>query len=366
MATSSKRKKENESSSSLTSSIAADDVLMGRGARATENEGNVRFRNIVRSRLQEYVKAPRRQEKDQIAREILGVVKSRKGRFMRKVNNSSSDDSSLYAAVDDDVALLKVKQALRDQKIEDCGSGSSTMRDQTTESQSSSTSSSAAKTITSPTAQPQNLDTTVPDEPVPPTRENETREFHDQLRTAQPLSLAPVDTLLHQLLLSKRLNVAAAAFPPRALHHPHMGLPSLSLSSSPLAKSQITNATSASWSFEQICSQGSQVARFDPLLGPSHSAPVHVAAAQTFFPARSYVNHNLDLGAAVAAAAAPRDAFMDTHLVRLKLLQQQAYTQALLQQLSPSQVAAARRSANFQDSSDLMDAARLLKRHRAS
>lgn len=100
--------------------ISEHDVLMGRGARATENEGNVRFRNVVRSRLREYLTAPRRQEKDQIAREILGVVKSRNGKFLRKVESmDESQEGSDYIEVEDDVALLKVKQALRDQKMED-------------------------------------------------------------------------------------------------------------------------------------------------------------------------------------------------------------------------------------------------------
>ena len=100
--------------------LSPDDVLMGRGARATENEGNVRFRHIVRDRLNEYVAALRRQEKDQIAREILGAVKSRKGRFMRKLDGADGcpKKKSLYVVVDDEVALLKVKQALRDQKLE--------------------------------------------------------------------------------------------------------------------------------------------------------------------------------------------------------------------------------------------------------
>lgn len=110
-----------EASDDGKSSIAPDDVLMGRGARATENEGNVRFRQIVRSRLNDYLLAPRRHEKDQIAREILGVVKSRNGKFLRKVEDGDdgSQGSNGYVAVEDDVALLKVKQALRDQKLEE-------------------------------------------------------------------------------------------------------------------------------------------------------------------------------------------------------------------------------------------------------
>mmetsp|Transcript_40361 Transcript_40361/g.84006 ORF Transcript_40361/g.84006 Transcript_40361/m.84006 type:complete len:310 (-) Transcript_40361:396-1325(-) len=106
--------------------ISSDDVLMGRGARATENEGNVRFRQVVRSRLRDYLTAPRRQEKDQIAREILAIVKSRNGRFLRKVESmDESQGGSDYVAVEDDVALLKVKQALRDQKLEEANSVSS-------------------------------------------------------------------------------------------------------------------------------------------------------------------------------------------------------------------------------------------------
>mmetsp|Transcript_13881 Transcript_13881/g.33357 ORF Transcript_13881/g.33357 Transcript_13881/m.33357 type:complete len:293 (-) Transcript_13881:310-1188(-) len=132
--------------------IAPDDVLMGRGARATENEGNVRFRQVVRSRLREYLTAPRRQEKDQIAREILAIVKSRNGRFLRKVESMDDSQASDYAVVQDDVALLKVKQALRDQKLEEANSVSASSSVSSVENHKGSVADSGA--FNSPKASP--------------------------------------------------------------------------------------------------------------------------------------------------------------------------------------------------------------------
>ena len=114
-----------------------NDVLMGRGAPVSEHEGNSRLRQIVVERHAEYV-APhkKRQDKHNVALEIIETVRERGGRFLRKVednNNSNSSSNSIHdndettASADEDAKpsvwqlvddekeiIRKVKQLLRD------------------------------------------------------------------------------------------------------------------------------------------------------------------------------------------------------------------------------------------------------------
>jgi hypothetical protein len=83
-------------------------------------QGNVKFRELIHQRQEEYTNASRRQAKDRIAREILAVVAERKGRFLRKVESGSEEQSlgvpegvTAWVEADEAVAVEKVKQALR-------------------------------------------------------------------------------------------------------------------------------------------------------------------------------------------------------------------------------------------------------------
>jgi hypothetical protein len=122
-----------------------NDILLGRGAPIINYEGNIRFRALVSTRKLEYVGSGRHQVKDGIAKSIIDEIQRRKGRFLRRVDpakaNVASADASgsdceptgsdeekantagqktnfisnkLYQVAEYDVAIEKVKQALRD------------------------------------------------------------------------------------------------------------------------------------------------------------------------------------------------------------------------------------------------------------
>ena len=65
--------------------VTENDVLLGRGTPCAENEGNVRFRRLVKERKMEYIAAEKRMRKDAIAREILETIVARGGKFLRKL-----------------------------------------------------------------------------------------------------------------------------------------------------------------------------------------------------------------------------------------------------------------------------------------
>lgn len=104
-----------------------NDVLGGRGAPVIDNEGNHRFRKIVATRRAEYFGQSRRQGKDQIARQIVSTVRSRRGRFLKKIDDAeqarslgiTDEESNAWIELDEDTILTKVKQALRDKSTED-------------------------------------------------------------------------------------------------------------------------------------------------------------------------------------------------------------------------------------------------------
>lgn len=105
----------------VTTELGHNDVLLGRGAASINYVGNVLFREIVRERREEYLSTAKRQTKDNIAREIIDVVNSRNGRFVRKVASSEEkislnipEHTNVYVVVAKEKVLEKVKQSLRD------------------------------------------------------------------------------------------------------------------------------------------------------------------------------------------------------------------------------------------------------------
>jgi hypothetical protein len=102
-----------------------NDILLGRGAPIINYEGNVRFRALVSTRKAEYVSTGRHQVKDDIARQIIQEIERRNGKFLKKVECEAEsqrlgidEDTKAWTIVDDDVAIEKVKQALRDKDTE--------------------------------------------------------------------------------------------------------------------------------------------------------------------------------------------------------------------------------------------------------
>jgi hypothetical protein len=102
--------------------VGENDVLMGRGAPSTEFEGNMRFRQLVLERRDEYMNVDKRKEKHRIAKEIINTVKGRKGRFLQRTSSGPDADSLVrprqgvaWKVVEDSPSLfVKVKQLMRD------------------------------------------------------------------------------------------------------------------------------------------------------------------------------------------------------------------------------------------------------------
>jgi hypothetical protein len=99
------------------------DILLGRGAPIINYEGNVRFRELVSTRKAEYISTGRHQIKDEIARQIVEEIGKRNGRFLRKIESQTeaqklgiSEGTKVWQVANEDVAIEKVKQALRDKE----------------------------------------------------------------------------------------------------------------------------------------------------------------------------------------------------------------------------------------------------------
>jgi hypothetical protein len=96
--------------------LKPDDVLLGRGIGPNEHQGNVKFREIVSSLRSEYLATNKRKAKDKIAHKAIQIIKTRKGRFLRKMNEPASKHvgaKDVYVIADEKTAVEKTKQALR-------------------------------------------------------------------------------------------------------------------------------------------------------------------------------------------------------------------------------------------------------------
>ena len=91
--------------------INNNDVLSGRGGLTNHHPGNILFRNLVKAKQADYVRASRH-EKAYIARDIVGIMKKLDppGRFLKK----DPKDPNKWIEIDDKQAKQKAKQALRD------------------------------------------------------------------------------------------------------------------------------------------------------------------------------------------------------------------------------------------------------------
>lgn len=95
-------------------------MLLGRGAPIIKFVGNVRFRKLVQEKSTEYMETHRREHKDAVAREIVGIIESRQGRFLRPMPKSEAVASGVpegvkaWVPADEAGVLQKIKQAIRD------------------------------------------------------------------------------------------------------------------------------------------------------------------------------------------------------------------------------------------------------------
>jgi hypothetical protein len=103
--------------------VTTNDVLLGRGAFADRFQGNIKFRTLIRQHKDAYRAAPHHHSKAAIAQQIFNAVHAYHGRFLRKVElvsngaeqrGAEASGTKQWEIVDNNIALEKVKQALRD------------------------------------------------------------------------------------------------------------------------------------------------------------------------------------------------------------------------------------------------------------
>eukprot|EP00977_Amphora_coffeiformis_P006799 scaffold1488_cov141-Amphora_coffeaeformis.AAC.8 len=99
-----------------------NDVLMGRGSPSAEYSGNLRFRQLVIDRREEYLQCTRRNEKHRIAMDIIDTINKRGGRFLQRITTMEEAErlnvpprTQAWKVVEKGSALyVKVKQLMRD------------------------------------------------------------------------------------------------------------------------------------------------------------------------------------------------------------------------------------------------------------
>jgi hypothetical protein len=93
----------------------AHDVLSGRGGGINSHVGNQNFRHWVAERKEDYNLAPNKQEKTQIAMEVMDKVRNQSppGRFLRR-DPTAMSGPGWWIEVDEARALAKTSQALRE------------------------------------------------------------------------------------------------------------------------------------------------------------------------------------------------------------------------------------------------------------
>ena len=99
------------------SQVTDDDVLLGRGKRSYNHEGNIRFRKIVLSRADAYRQNSNKAFRMALTLEVIKRIESIGGRFLRQTENSEDETDEAeksFELVAKSVVKTKVKQALRD------------------------------------------------------------------------------------------------------------------------------------------------------------------------------------------------------------------------------------------------------------
>jgi hypothetical protein len=98
--------------------LGPHDVLLGRGTGPNNNQGNVEFRIAVEKSREAYVSTASRKAKSRIVTKTVQDVKSKEGRFLKKLMRSQIKllklpHKEVYEVATDDIAVEKTKQALR-------------------------------------------------------------------------------------------------------------------------------------------------------------------------------------------------------------------------------------------------------------
>lgn len=96
------------------------DVLLGRGSGFSDYRGNQAFRDLIDDYKVEYNSSSRFDPKKKIAAEIVDIVQSRGGRFLRLVNTEQDMESiveeGIWEEAPEKAAQEKVKQGLREKR----------------------------------------------------------------------------------------------------------------------------------------------------------------------------------------------------------------------------------------------------------
>ena len=119
---------------SYTIKIGPNDVLLGRGDHSVKNEGNIRFRQLVKAQKTRYRNVADVSEKHDISCEIIRAVRDRGGAFLRRVEPLGEaqelgvpSEEEAWVPAEESIVIKKVKQAFRDKapKRENSSAGNS-------------------------------------------------------------------------------------------------------------------------------------------------------------------------------------------------------------------------------------------------
>ena len=93
-----------------------NDVLIGKGKFYQYHKGNVRFRFLVEEHRERYENAERH-DKNPLCQEVVDLIKSRGGRFLKRIETTDSVSfSTLWVEVSDPEACKKTSMCFRSQK----------------------------------------------------------------------------------------------------------------------------------------------------------------------------------------------------------------------------------------------------------
>lgn len=98
----------------LYTKLTDDDVLLGRGKRSYNHEGNVRFRKFVLELADSYSKNDNKAHRKALAQQVVNRVARNGGKFLRQVEDERGKASGMFEGVPPPIVRTKVKQALRD------------------------------------------------------------------------------------------------------------------------------------------------------------------------------------------------------------------------------------------------------------
>lgn len=99
--------KPNPKESTTMENVSEHDVLCGRGGATNVHPGNRFFRSLISKFRVQYLRS-RKIDKPHISRSVVGEIRSRKGRFLKK-----DEKTGVWCEIGDDLAREKTSQALR-------------------------------------------------------------------------------------------------------------------------------------------------------------------------------------------------------------------------------------------------------------